>query len=306
MPLSCARQPVILMGMSRSGTTLVAELLDRLGLFLGNPLQKDHEAKYFYAVNSRILAGVHASWDNPAPARIFLHCDEAVEMTVRCLEADLSSYRIVRYLGVKQYLRYFSLARYRRPWGWKDPANVFTLPVWIKVFPKAKIVYLVRNGVDVANSLLTREHRLVSRRRAREPRRFGVFSARSTLERAGFKGAARCLSLEGSFSLWEEYSAQAEETLSSILNERRVIQFENFLAQPEGYLLDLAQFCGLNAEPKFIEEAAQRIDPMRSNAYASNPTLRNFHQKVSTSRWMVHYGYAEANSSFGDVSLNRT
>jgi len=306
MPLSCLRQPVILMGMSRSGTTLVAELLAHLGLFLGNPLQKDHEAKYFYAVNSMLLAQVHASWDYPSPARIFQDCAEAVDMTARCLEADLSSYRTFYYLGLKQSLQYRFLGRYPHPWGWKDPANVFTLPLWQRVFPNAKIVCLVRNGVDVASSLTARERALMTRRRARFERRFGTPSVRSKLERAGFKGAVRCLSLEGSFSLWEEYVAQAEEILSSIPNERRVIQFENFLAQPEDHVLDLAQFCELKIDQKSIEEAVKRINPMRANAYALNPTLRNFHQKVSTTRWMVHYGYGEADGSFGHASSNKT
>ena len=61
---------------------------------------------------------------------------------------------IAGFLGWKRYLAYRSLERFDQPWGWKDPRNVFTLPLWLRVFPEAKIIYIVRNGVDVAASLL--------------------------------------------------------------------------------------------------------------------------------------------------------
>jgi len=48
-------QPVILLGMHRSGTSLVARLLDELGLFQGAELQDDHESTHFLAVNELLL-----------------------------------------------------------------------------------------------------------------------------------------------------------------------------------------------------------------------------------------------------------
>src|SRR5437588_6692719 len=95
MRLATARQPVIILGMHRSGTSMVSELLDALGLFVGRELQDDHESTFFLALNETIFARVGASWDNPLPMRYFVACGEAVEMTANALAADLSSRRRV-------------------------------------------------------------------------------------------------------------------------------------------------------------------------------------------------------------------
>ena len=44
MAIQYARQPIIIMGMARSGTTLISDLLHRLGLFIGHRrIQVDQE-----------------------------------------------------------------------------------------------------------------------------------------------------------------------------------------------------------------------------------------------------------------------
>src|SRR4051812_11129697 len=83
--LTVARPPVIILGMHRSGTSLVARLLDELGLFQGNELQEDHESVYFMEVNDLLLRRVGASWDNPGPVRAFLRNPQALDLTARCV-----------------------------------------------------------------------------------------------------------------------------------------------------------------------------------------------------------------------------
>ncbi len=300
MPIHCVRQPVILMGMSRSGTTLVAELLSRFGLFLGYYLRKDQESTFFYSANNDLLRRVHACWDHPAPMRDFFQDQRAVEMTTRCLEADLMSYRLVRFLGTAQYLRRGGLGRLDQPWGWKDPVNVFTLPLWLKLFPQAKVVFIVRNGVDAANSLAIREQKLASRRKREFPRQFSKIGIQSKLARAGFKGAVRCLSLEGCFSLWEEYNAQAHENLSAIKNDRIIIRYESFLADPKRHLLDLLCFCEVGLKDGAdLDSAVETLDPGRAHAFVRDPYLISFYEKVKASCWMAQFGYANLPSDCG-------
>src|SRR4051812_23444294 len=66
--IPAARPPVILLGMHRSGTSLIARVLDQLGLFQGSELQEDHESVYFLDVNDTLMKRIGASWDNPSPA----------------------------------------------------------------------------------------------------------------------------------------------------------------------------------------------------------------------------------------------
>jgi len=283
------------MGMARSGTSLIAGLLQRLGLFLGHQkFGTDEEATLFYRLNQILLRRIHGEFDNPAPMRYFLRDNSAVEMTVRCLEADVASYRIIGYLGWKQYLKYRSLARYDKPWGWKDPLNVFTLPLWLKLFPQAKIIYIVRNGVEVASSLAELHSRITVKRQMRNQKKSDMLSWRRNVELYGFKGAARCLSLEGSFSLWEEFVSQAEETLACIPNARKAITFENFLVDPKSHLLDLVRFCELaDASGSVIDEVARRVDVNRARGFLSSPALASFYDSIKENRWMVHYGYGQ-------------
>jgi hypothetical protein len=281
------------MGMARSGTSLVARLLHRLGLFLGHrKIIEDEEATFFFRLNAIILRQIHGEFDNPAPMRYFLQESSAVEMTVKCLEADVASYRIISYLGWRQYLKYGALRRYDKPWGWKDPLNTYTLPLWLKLFPRAKIIYIVRNGVDVASSLVGFQRGIISRRQIRNQKRSRRLSLRRHLELFGFKGAVRCLSLEGSFSLWEEFVSQAEETLARIGNDRRTIKYEDLLTDPKTHLMELLRFCELEeSSDGVIEDVAARVNASRSNAFLSSPALMSFYDMVKDSPWMLHYGY---------------
>lgn len=52
--------PVIIIGMHRSGTSLVARLLDVLGLFLGKYKDENHEARLFISINDWFLRVVQA------------------------------------------------------------------------------------------------------------------------------------------------------------------------------------------------------------------------------------------------------
>ena len=185
---------------------------------------------------------IGAAWDNPAPTRDFLENTEALELTSHCLAADLSSKPLKEFLGLKRFLKTRSLARLDQPWGWKDPRTVFTLPAWLRVFPSAKLLYIVRNGVDVASSLQVREVRELARRREELAQKSRQLNRHSMLERAGFKGSARCLTLAGGFSLWEEYVAEAERLLSLVQNERLVlIRKKTDLPNPAVYALDCSQ-----------------------------------------------------------------
>ena len=45
--------------------------------------------------------------------------------------------------------------------------TVATLPIWLSLFPEARLIYIVRHGVDVASSLMVRERKLLQKRKER-------------------------------------------------------------------------------------------------------------------------------------------
>jgi hypothetical protein len=277
--------------MHRSGTSLIARVLDQLGLFQGAKLQEDHESVYFLDVNDRLMKRIGAAWDNPAPTRPFLENPQALDLSARCLAADLNSKHVKGFLGLRRYLKVRSLAKLDQAWGWKDPRTVFTLPAWLTVFPQAKLVYIVRNGIDVAASLRVREQHELARRIDEFPAKLKQLNKHSMLERASFKGSGRCLTLQGGFTLWEEYVAEAERLLAAVPNERLVVNYEQFLAEPKTQFPPLAAFCGVGGSAAAMDAATASINAGRRNAFLKEPELNGFYEKVRGTAWMTHYGY---------------
>jgi hypothetical protein len=292
MSLTAAVQPIILLGMHRSGTAMIARLLDELGLFQGTELQEDHESVWFLDVNDLLLKRVNATWDHPEPIIHFLENPGAFDLTARCLADDLSSNRTRPFLGLKWSAPGKTLLNYDRAWGWKDPRTLFTLPLWLELFPGAKLVYIIRNGVDVASSLRVREKRELERRRKEFDSKPAV-GGRSRLQRAGFKGSARCLTLDGAFTLWEDYVTRADQGLANLPNSLHFIRYENFLSDPAAPLAKLARFCGVESGESAVRSAIAKVgvNAGRANAYAGDAEVRDFYDRVRGSRWMKHYGY---------------
>ncbi|HEX8911349.1 MAG TPA: sulfotransferase, partial [Humisphaera sp.] len=234
---------------------------------------------------------IGASWDNPGPTRGFLADPGALDLTARCLAADVDSRHVKPFLGLRRFLKLRTVAKLDGPWGWKDPRTVFTLPAWLRVFPGAKLVYIARNGVDVAASLRVRERRELERRAAEFADKAKQLNKHSMLERAAFKGSARCLSLDGGFGLWQEYVEEAERLLAAVPNERTVVSYEAFLADPAAHLPKLAAFCGLAATADKVKQAAGTVNAGRKNAFLKDPELKAFYDRVRGNQWMVKYGY---------------
>ena len=302
--IACRRPPVIIMGMHRSGTTLVARCLRDTGLFLGADLQTEYESCFFISINEEVFRRANAGWDHPSPVGSLVAHDETFRMTLAALRTDLVSAPIRRYLGLRRYFRHRSLSALDEPWGWKDPRNVFTLPLWLALFPEAKIIYVVRNGIDVAASLTRRAVDWLALAQRRAARRLQRWSARTALSRAGYHGSARCLTLEGSFSLWEEYLAFADALLAKIKNERLVVKYEELLGDTRRQVSHLTSFCGLDAPT--AEQMARllgAIDSSRAYAFESSPDLRAYYARVRNQRWMRHYGYAEIGVAVKDGAV---
>ena len=296
MPTSYSDSPVIILGMHRSGTSMITTFLKKMGLFVGEDVFDEihNESKYFLQVNEELLKRVNASWDSVENFYYFLRNNELNEMALSRMAYDLQNTKKVglRNAKIKDYLgRHSSLTSIKSPWGWKDPRTVITAPLWLKLFPNAKIVYIVRNGVDVASSLQTRAIKDFKRQKEKYDKKFNSRSgSRSKLESSSYRGSARCLFLEGAFSLWEEYMESAEKTISTMSNDKIVIKYEDLLQSPETYLRELAVFCDISDEK--ISDIASGVKSDRGRAYLNNPERKEFYQQAKDSQWMKLYGYS--------------
>lgn len=264
-------RPVIVAGMHRSGTGLLTRLLDDLGLFVGARLDSSHEALLFQHLNRFALEQAGARWDRPEPFEDLLSDDSIREPTVAHIGDFLASPRRLSYLGLRRAL--WSFDDLEAPWGFKDPRNTFTLPLWEDVFGEIQVVHIRRHGVDVARSLQARAtERLENRTRWFERLSFLTWAYRP---RDRYTDSARCLDLEGGLSLWREYLHEAEKHVDRV-DSAVEVHYETLLSNPGTVLDVLVSALDLEAGPEEIREAAERVDRTRAFAYQSDPELVAF------------------------------
>ncbi|MBW1636046.1 MAG: sulfotransferase [Deltaproteobacteria bacterium] len=269
--------PLIFIGMHRSGTSMLVRLLENSGLFAGTRKDRNNEAIFFKQLNFWLMAQCGGRWDAPDPVHYLLKNKELLTWAEKYLRKMLHSPRAIHFLGLRQYITGRGINGINIPWGWKDPRNTFTLPLWLRIFPEARVLYIERHGVDAAHSLFVREKKLFSQTTSEFQKYQFITPYRP--KKGGFYGSPRCSSLEGGFSLWMEYIDQAQQVLADLPDHRVLkLQYEHFLEKPVSCLQQCAEFCGLDISIENIEKISADVDSSRAYAYRKNPVLLEFAQ----------------------------
>jgi len=311
-----SRQPIIIIGAHRSGTTMVAESLSAMGLFMGKDLVGHHESYFFEQRNDLILKACNGGWDNPtAVVGLWQHPPTQAQIS-KMLRDDLKSSHMLLFLGPVRYLKYRSAFNLDFPWGWKDPRNTILLPLWLEIFPQAKIIHVLRNGVDVAASLSLREKERLqagaffggnaisklknffgSLDRGELP--FKLFLKMTQrieqftpLHRYWVARAQRCLSLEYGFELWEHYVECADQFTATLPSDKILhIRYEDLLRAPIEHLGALRDFCELPVAEELLARIASGINGDRAFAFRNQLDLVALYQRVRDNQRMKQFGY---------------
>jgi hypothetical protein len=236
-------------------------------------------------MNAWMMSLCGASWDNPRPVAALFEDTELRGLVQDYLGRMTRSPRLRTYLGLPRYLRYRNLANLDFPWGWKDPRNTFTLPVWLHFFPDARVIHVRRHGVDAAQSLVARRQKALQAAR-RKIERAAPFSKRFVRRRfRGPRGLAlaspRCRSLETAFSLWEEYVGEASRHVAERGDRAVEIRYEDLLADPQDNLARLAAFTGLQPGAEEIARVSRTFERSRASAYRTDKQLSDFAATVA-------------------------
>lgn len=269
--------------MHRSGTRLLVEILDKLGVFMGADRQADSESVAFMLINEGILHQCGALWSEPMSAHLLLAQPDAVE-PVAAMARDALAAQLEKYAGPSgRHLE--SGQKELRPFGWKDPRNTFTLPVWKHVFPSLRAIHIVRHGVDVAASL-ARRHGDALRAATGEPVPPALTVIRD--HALGVLSSRRGWTLAEALTMWEQYVEKARQE-SAALGERALeIRYEDLLTRPAEIVPTIAKFCGVAAPAQGASIGG--LEPSRAFAFRRNPQLVAL--AGSAREALARYGYA--------------
>jgi len=265
--------PVIVIGMHRSGTSLVAGMLGALGVYVGpefgpaggedltaqarvGRLSGYAEAAAFFRVNEQLLRAGRASWSHVEPfLRRRGQCAwmQSAELALRAHTCGTL---------LRDFLR--SLPEgYEGNWGWKDPRNSLTLPLWRQLFPEARVVHVVRNREAVVRSLhhRARQWQQGGTPRGARPRHHPAAALKEAARKVGLLAPLQsdpCLDLDYCRKLCQIYEAEcavAREESQAYLQ----LHYEEILADPEDAAYRLAQFTGCSLEGKNIRRAGTLV-----------------------------------------------
>ncbi|MDZ7807377.1 MAG: sulfotransferase [Gracilimonas sp.] len=276
------KQPIMIMGMHRSGTSMLTRILEKSGIFVGNDLSQYHESYFFYQLNNLLLNQLGGRWDNPPDFNYLLNNEPELKINLEYFDDILNSVMFRKYLGLKSYVKSGGYNNFDFNWGWKDPQNTITLPFWLKIFPEAKLVYIERHGVDVAKSLKKRNDDTLERGIAKYQKYKKLYPFRP--KTGGFSFSLRCGTLQGGLDLWNEYRAAAKINLA-LQNKELVhsIKYEDLLTDPQEHLTNLFQFLQLNIDQKTLDKLSANINASRCYAYRKNEELSRFAEENKTS-----------------------
>ncbi len=142
-----ASQPILVLGMHRSGTSAIARILGLMGAYIGesNDLLPEHpddnptgywERADINAINDRLLQAIGHTWDRVAGLGVH---DPAPDKLL-----DLSGR--LRQIIVK-------LDAAGRPWLAKDPRLCLLLPQWLPLLEAPACIVVVRDPREIAASM---------------------------------------------------------------------------------------------------------------------------------------------------------
>lgn len=272
--------PVLVIGMHRSGTRLLDGLLAGLGVFMGADRQADGESVTFMLANEAIFHQCGTFWNEPMPVHYVLSDTELLKHTENVARDALEA-RLEQYLGPAGLGSIGKTAGF----GWKDPRNTFTLPVWRRIFPGARVVHVLRHGVDVAASL-ARRHGAALRAATGEavPPALTVIRDHGL----GILSSRRGWTLGEALTMWEQYAEKARLECAALGDRALELRYEELVERPAEIVATLARFCGVPV-PESVDPALTGIDASRAFAYRREPALVEFAGSVRGA--LARFGY---------------
>jgi hypothetical protein len=206
---------VLVLGMHRSGTSLVAEMLGKFGLYLGPADQLIGSSSFNARGHFELLRAVEfdnavlqqagGTWDAPPPVE-----------SIEALGASLQP-------AVDEWFGHHDA------WAFKDPRLCLTLPVWMPALSRidVRVVHVLRDPYAVARSLVARN---------------------AMLDLPAARFAKGQMTMADALNLWAEYNRRASVCTEAFGLSRLVLWYDHVLDAPGSEVARLAEFLGRGDE----------------------------------------------------------
>ncbi len=275
--------PIIVIGMHRSGTTLLTRMLEACGVFWGALPDEYNESAFFQSLNEALFSMASATWDSPEPVAGFFDEPDNQKQAAAFLRKRLKEGLLTEYRSGYESGKTTQPKSLPVFWGWKDPRNVYTLGLWLALFPDARVIHILRNGIDVALSLWQRES---SRPEGPDHPHY----------------SRQCQDLDGCFSLWKAYVHKARGWVGSIESVLE-IRFEDLVATPQSILHSLAGFIGLPLDDN-AAKAVDQIRPKTPLTSSRDAQLQSFIDRAGNDLLMKALDFCHAQPAGAEIRCN--
>lgn len=258
MNVSKMSPPLIVIGMHRSGTSMLARVLKDFSVHMGANLSENSECLFFQKINRDIISRHGSRWDLVRPATEALRSAEIVDQEVRKLEQQLIAKGQIKESFTKWQRLFWNIGGRPNWWGWKDPRNSITLPIWLRIFPESRVIHVVRNGIDVAISL--------HRREVKE----GSTNPDAAHNIDNFAGYLR---------LWEDYVQVCREHRPKVREGNyREVRYEDILTDPRRELSAILEFLTIGVGSK---KYARVIESINTGRLGNDKLRREFNEQIA-------------------------
>jgi hypothetical protein len=251
--MAVAGSPLLVLGVRRSGTTLLRVMLDR-----SSQLAIPDESYFVPQLAARHRGPIDAAsfLDDLRRIRTLAewgvdpeHVGERLRDGMRPGEAIAAVFET------------YAADRGKERWGDKTPMYMQYLPLLEELFPRARYVHIVRDGRDVARSFLAMPEGIVTKTWA-HPRSVPDFACE-----------------------WRTEVEAAQQLAARVGPERyREVRYEALVAEPERELRAICAFAGVPYEPEMLrhtEDAAARRPHQQSLNRPLTPGIRDWRKEMS-------------------------
>jgi hypothetical protein len=245
--------PLVVIGMHRSGTTLLSQVLQRADVLMGRDVTAYGESNFFQRCNVELLKREQAEWDKPIAT-----ADVPSLFNTRHWLTEYAN-------AFKHPLGWWPLLR-AKGWGWKDPRNTYTLGSWLKIFPQTHAIHIYRNGIDVSRSL----------------------HARNAMLQPHAKWHSPLLNdLQTCFDLWEQYVQQAQSWKAVLAKRYIAVRYEDLTNMKPEAIESLEDFTG-----RKLHGALQHLVNSERRSKEPTAELDALREKARTNQTFLRLGYA--------------